>query len=97
MPISRRFWTTQTTSTLAMPTATISATNVRIVPVEMSCALIAASSCSFVRIHDSTVSPVCASSLRASASAPNRSATLRSICEAPPGSASSVCAVRNAR
>ena len=60
MPISRRFCTTETTSTLAMPSTTITGTNRRIIRVVMVCALSAASSCSLVFIHDSTVSPVCA-------------------------------------
>ena len=97
MPISRRFCTTETTSTLAMPSTTTMATKIRIVRVVIVWALSAASSWSLVFIHESAVSPVSRAIRCATASAANRSATLTSSCDAPPGRSNSACAVRSPR
>ena len=48
MPISRRFCTTDTTSTLAMPSTTTTSTIARIMPVLTDCALSAETSWAFV-------------------------------------------------
>ena len=70
MPISFCFCTTDTTSTLAMPSATTRITKNRIVPVLMFWLRIAASSCALVVIQLSASSPVSRSMRAATASAP---------------------------
>ena len=60
MPISFCFCTTDTTSTLAMPTATISTTKNRIRLFDMLWLFRAVSNCALVCIQLSTLRPVCA-------------------------------------
>ena len=55
MPISRCFCTTDTTSTLAMPSTTTTATTSRITVVLMLCALSADTSCALVSCQLSTL------------------------------------------
>jgi hypothetical protein len=69
MPISRDFCTTDTTSTLAMPIATDSATNSRISRFEFCCALTAVKNCALVLIQLSAGTPVAAVMRSASCSA----------------------------
>ncbi len=54
MPISFDFWTTDTTSTLAMPSATVMPTKTRISVLARICAAIALKNCALVLIQLST-------------------------------------------
>jgi hypothetical protein len=89
MPISRCFCTTLTTSTLEMPNATMITTKLRIRLFDTVWLLSALSRPELVCIQLSTVRPVCARRVSAAASAPNRSRTVRSMLETPPGRSSS--------
>ncbi|MCC2633338.1 MAG: hypothetical protein K0S48_1224 [Ramlibacter sp.] len=55
MPISRRFCTTDTTSTLAMPSTTTTTTTTRMIMVLMDCALSAVTSCTLLSCQLSTL------------------------------------------
>ena len=60
MPISLRFCTTETNSTLAMPNATESPTKNRIAVLAVICALTALKNCALVAIQLSASTPVAA-------------------------------------
>ncbi len=102
MPIARRIpisfdvCTTDTTSTLAMPSATVIPTKMRISVLARICAAIAVKNCALVRIQLSTCRSWVARIDCAIVSAANGSRTLTSRLVAPPGRSSRLCAVRSA-
>ena len=93
MPISFERWTTDTTSTLAMPAATERPTKRRIIWLENFCAFRPRKNWLFDLIQLSASSPVCAAIDCAISSAANGSTTVRSMLDTPPIRLSRFCAV----
>ena len=89
MPISRVRWTTLTDSTLAMPRATLSATNTLIICVERLCERSAFISWALVSIQLSALTPVSRAMRVATERAAKISSTRTSITVAAPGRSSS--------
>ena len=87
IPISRDFCTTETMSTLAMPSATATITKNWIMFFELDCAESPESSSALTVIQLSARSPVRPRTSTATRSASNTFATLSSIVVTPPGRA----------
>ena len=92
MPISRVRWTTLTDSTLAIPSATLNATNTLIIRVDRLCERSAFISWALVSIQLSAFSPVRRAMRAATSLAAKMSSTVTSMMVAAPGRSSSDCA-----